>query len=208
MGEPGHESLVHTLGNLTLTGYNSALSNSDFAVKRPQLATSGVRMNQEIAQQERWGKPQIHARAAALADRVIATWPGPVHVGAGEGSGVAWEVMDRALSGLPAGSWTTYGDLAALIGGHPVAVGARLSSKPVPNAHRVLQVDGSVAPAFRWLDRQRTDKPRDLLAGEGVVFDARDRASAAQRVGTDRLAELAGLGVPERSADAVADLAG
>lgn len=44
--EPGedfsiaHESLVHTLGNLTLTGYNSMLSNSAFIVKRPQLAAA------------------------------------------------------------------------------------------------------------------------------------------------------------------------
>lgn len=37
-----YESLVHTLGNLTLTGYNAELSNADFAIKRPQLASSGL----------------------------------------------------------------------------------------------------------------------------------------------------------------------
>src|SRR5690606_25518956 len=73
-----HEALVHTLGNLTLTGYNSELSNSSFAVKRVQLAKSGLSLNQEIAARERWGRPEIHARADSLADRIISIWPGPI----------------------------------------------------------------------------------------------------------------------------------
>ncbi len=48
-----HEALVHTLGNLTLTGYNSSLSNSGFDTKRIKLQTSGLLMNQEIATQTR-----------------------------------------------------------------------------------------------------------------------------------------------------------
>lgn len=40
-----HEALVHTLGNLTLTGYNAELSNKPFAIKRPALAASGIRLN-------------------------------------------------------------------------------------------------------------------------------------------------------------------
>ncbi|MCG8926869.1 DUF262 domain-containing protein [Lentzea sp. CC55] len=84
--EPGesyeqvHDALVHTLGNLTLTGYNSELSNSPFDVKKAQLAKSGLVMNQHIAAQAEWGRPQILARADALAERVIALWPGPLDV--------------------------------------------------------------------------------------------------------------------------------
>jgi Protein of unknown function (DUF1524) len=52
-----HQALEHTIGNLTLTGYNSSLSNSSFATKKDLLATSGLRMNQEIAAVDRWGKP-------------------------------------------------------------------------------------------------------------------------------------------------------
>ncbi len=37
-----YESLVHTLGNLTLTGYNTELSNGEFAMKRAKLASSEV----------------------------------------------------------------------------------------------------------------------------------------------------------------------
>jgi alkylated DNA nucleotide flippase Atl1 len=186
-----HEALVHTLGNLTLTGYNSKLSNSSFAIKRVQLRKSGISMNQEIAEQELWARPQIHARANALADRVVSLWPGPV---AGDsGSGVPWDVMNQALAELPAGSWTTYGDVAALIGSHPVPVGVRLATYPAPHAHRVMQVDGTVSPGFKWLDRDRTDDPRDVLRAEGVHFDQYGRADSAQRITTEELAQLAGI---------------
>lgn len=191
-----HESLVHTLGNLTLTGYNAKLSNSSFAVKRTQLATSGVLMNQEIAQQERWSRPQIHERADALARRVIDQWPGPVPT-EHESSGTAWDVLNQALAELPAGSWTTYGDLAALIGSHPVAIGSRLATTSTPNPHRVLQSDGKVSPGFAWLEPGRSDDPKAMLEAEGVNFDPHGRANQAQRITTDELAMLIGAEVAD-----------
>ena len=63
-----YDSLLHTLGNLTLTGYNSSLGNKSFTVKRAAYKGSAFLMNQEIAKQERWGRPEILARADALAD--------------------------------------------------------------------------------------------------------------------------------------------
>lgn len=187
-----HESLVHTLGNLTLTGYNAELSNSAFPVKRAQLVKSGLAMNQEIADEANWGRPEINRRADALAERVIAAWPGP-RAGAEKSSAASWDLMNAALAELPAGSWTTYGDIAAIIGSHPVAVGARLATVPAPNAHRVLQAGGTVSAGFRWLDPDRTDDPRDLLRAEGVEFDEYDRASEAQRITLEDLAELVGV---------------
>lgn len=188
-----YEALVHTLGNLTLTGYNSALNNSSFAVKRPKLATSGVAMNQEIAQLDRWGRRQILDRAHDLADCAIRLWPGPVQRGAPSESSVAWDVMNRALAEIPAGAWTTYGDLAALIGSHPVPVGVRLASHPAPNAHRVLQTGGTVSPGFRWLDPRRCDDPLALLRAEGVLLDDDGRAHPSQRITPADLAQLAGI---------------
>jgi alkylated DNA nucleotide flippase Atl1 len=183
-----------------LTGYNASLSNKSFELKRPKLATSGVLMNQEIAQRGQWNRTEILARAAALADRVVSVWPAPTHAEVDSGSNAAWSLMNKALAELPAGSWTTYGDLAALIGSHPVPVGARLGNAPAPNAHRVLQVEGTVSPNFRWLEPDRTDDPKDLLRAEGVEFDDHDRANPAQRVTVDELAQLVGL-----SADAPPD---
>src|ERR1700722_3091305 len=169
-GEPfeqAYQSLLHTLGNLTLSGYNPKLSNSSFAEKRKLLATSGLVMNQEIAAQPRWGRPEILARAAQLANRIAQEWPGPIDVT--EPLDPAWEVAVRALAEIPAGGWTTYGDVAALIGTHPIAVGSRLANYPIPNAHRVLQADGRISPNFRWVD-ERPESPRALLESEGVTF--------------------------------------
>jgi alkylated DNA nucleotide flippase Atl1 len=148
-------------------------------------------MNQQIARQDRWGRPQILERADALAERIVANWPGPAAVVAD--SGVLWDVMNRALAELPSGAWTSYGDVAALIGSHPVPVGMRLATTEVPNAHRVLQTAGTVSPGFRWPDPMCTDDPRDRLREEGVFFDNHGRAHAAQRMTTEDLAQLAGI---------------
>jgi alkylated DNA nucleotide flippase Atl1 len=189
-----HSSLVHTLGNLTLTGYNSTMSNSPFAKKREQLHKSGLAMNQEIALEHKWGRPEIHARASQLAKQIAAIWPGPVDVRPEDASD-AWDIMGKALAGIPAGSWTTYGDLAALIGSHPVAVGTWLATYPLANAHRVLQAEGTVSSSFRWPDPSRIDNPMDLLRAEGVSFDEHGRADQAQRLTLEDLAQLAGLTV-------------
>jgi alkylated DNA nucleotide flippase Atl1 len=190
--EQVHAELVHTLANLTLTGYNSVLSNSPFHVKREQLATSGLRMNQEIAKEGHWGVSQLKARATRLAARITQTWPGPV-AGALPAGGPNWPLLATALAALPAGSWTSYGDLAALIGSHAVPVGQYIASTPVPNAHRVLKAAGVVSPDFRWLEPGRTDSPEQMLRDEGVDFDDSGRASKAQRFTSSELAVLVGV---------------
>ncbi|MEV0216459.1 DUF262 domain-containing protein [Micromonospora sp. NPDC050695] len=190
-----HGALKHTLGNLTLTGYNAELGNSPFAVKRVDLAKSGVRLTQDIITCERWGRPQIHARADTLAERIINLWPGPTGSTVDQ-SEVRWDLMETALAAMPAGSWTTYGDLAALIGTAPQPVGNRLRAVPVTNAHRVLQAEGTKAGGFRWPDG-RTDDPIAALQAEGVLFDQQGRADPTQRIDLDELAQLSGLAPDE-----------
>jgi alkylated DNA nucleotide flippase Atl1 len=187
-----YESLVHTLGNLTLTGYNAELGNDDFPTKRAKLAKSGVTMNQEIAQLQRWGRPEILGRAARLAERAISIWPGPDSPRTPtSASSTRWDLLSQALAELPSGAWTSYGDLAALIGSHPVPVGSHLANHPVPNAHRVLQVEGTVSPGFRWPEGSTTrSSPLDLLRDEGVTFDENGRANPNQRVNAAELAQL------------------
>lgn len=72
-----HRSLVHTLGNLTLTGYNPELSNRPYAEKRVLLSESHLAMNQEIAREPGWGADEILRRGASLAGRAVNLWPGP-----------------------------------------------------------------------------------------------------------------------------------
>ncbi|HEC08826.1 MAG TPA: DUF262 domain-containing protein [Acidimicrobiales bacterium] len=198
-----YQGLVHTIGNLTLSGYNSELSNSSFEVKREQLATSGLRLNQEIARQEKWSRPQILARADRLAERIIGNWPGPSEVEQAESTPSVWLRLARVLAMVPAGAWTTYGDVATVIGTHPVPLGNRLANHPAPNAHRVLTSSGEISPGFRWLDSNRLETPREVLEAEGVRFDAEGHADPLQRLNAEELAELAGFApddlVPEPS---------
>ena len=69
---------MHTLGNLTLTGYNPELSNRPFNEKRRLFQSSNLAMNREIADETEWGPEQIRSRAERLAARAKAIWPGPV----------------------------------------------------------------------------------------------------------------------------------
>ncbi len=72
-----HTRLLHTLGNLTLTGYNPELSNRSFNDKRRLFLDSNLAMNREIAEEVEWGPEQIRARAERLAAKAIEIWPGP-----------------------------------------------------------------------------------------------------------------------------------
>lgn len=175
-----HERLVHTLGNLTVTGYNAELGNRPFVEKRAEFAASGFRLNQRIAAEARWGAPEIRARGRWLADRICSLWIGPSE--SARPNGVRWELLRAALDHVPAGRWTSFGDLAAVIGTHPVPVGHHLATEDVPNAHRVLHAAGTVPPASRWSTADGRDV-RQVLVDEGVVFDpVTGRAAQAQRV--------------------------
>ncbi|SCD34863.1 6-O-methylguanine DNA methyltransferase, DNA binding domain [Streptomyces sp. di50b] len=199
-----HDLLVHTLGNLTLTGDNAKLSNSPFERKQQILDSSALRMNQEIASTKRWGKAEILDRADHLAERAVRLWPGPI--GGVKPTGEewpGWAELRAALVAMPSGTWTTYGDVAELVGSHPVPVGAYLGSNPtVIGAYRVLTAEGKVSPAFRWADGSDRQPPQELLTGEGVRFDPSGRANASQRLTAAELATLLGKDVAQPAAHA------
>lgn len=75
--EEDHESLLHTIGNLTLTGYNSDLSNKPFADKRADLIRSNLVMNRALRDYETWDADAIQQRGRRLALEVRALWPRP-----------------------------------------------------------------------------------------------------------------------------------
>lgn len=194
-----HDRLVHTLGNLTLTGDNSKLSNHPFERKQQILESNALRMNLEIAAEERWGKAEIMARADRLMGRAVDLWPGPIGgvKPAGE-EWAGWAELRAALVAMPSGTWTTYGDVAELIGSHPVPVGSYLGSNPtVLGAYRVLTADGKVSGSFRWADGSDRQPPQELLTSEGVRFDPSGRADRSQRLSAAELATLLGKDVPQ-----------
>lgn len=75
-----HETWLHTVGNLTLTGYNSAYSNELFSVKRDMcdgFRQSMLRLNRPLHDVPQWNEEAIQARAASLADIALHVWPMP-----------------------------------------------------------------------------------------------------------------------------------
>ena len=96
------------------------------------------------------------------------------------------------LQHVEPGSWTAYDDLAELADTTAGSVADFLASGKVrlPNAYRVLNVDGSV-PAEGMLNASyRGVDLLQRLGGEGVEFDASRRASQRQRLTAGTLKEL------------------
>lgn len=74
------KTYLHTLGNLTLTGYNSEYSDLPFARKRDMsggFRESPIRLNAYMRHAERWGEAAICQRADQLAAKAVAVWPEP-----------------------------------------------------------------------------------------------------------------------------------
>ncbi|MEV5826033.1 hypothetical protein AB0L25_10690 [Spirillospora sp. NPDC052242] len=115
-----------------------------------------------------------------------------------------WAQVRDALARVAPGFWTTYGDLAGLVGLSAMSVGGFMAEAAVPGAHRVLQRSGKVAKGFRWPDPERTDDPYDVLRQEGLTFDGAGRADPAKRITVEdfrgMFPELAGR-TPARDAD-------
>jgi predicted transport protein len=74
------EKYLHSLGNLTLTGYNPELSDRPFRQKltmKGGFKDSPLRLNHYLAQLEHWNEAEIQNRAAQLAAQVLKVWPAP-----------------------------------------------------------------------------------------------------------------------------------
>ncbi len=75
-----HEKYLHTIGNLTLTGYNEKYSNNSFQEKRNMekgFNQSPLRLNQSLKDLEPFGEKKIEKRANDLADRALKIWTYP-----------------------------------------------------------------------------------------------------------------------------------
>ncbi len=75
-----HEKYLHTIGNLTKTGYNQEYSNNSFQEKRDMekgFKQSPLRLNQSLKDLEVFGEEQIKKRANYLADWALKIWTYP-----------------------------------------------------------------------------------------------------------------------------------
>jgi predicted transport protein len=78
------QTYLHTLGNLTLTAYNSDYSDRPFLEKRDMpdnpekgLKLSPLKLNQGLGQLDRWNEDAIKSRADKLASMALSVWIAP-----------------------------------------------------------------------------------------------------------------------------------
>ena len=74
------ERWLHTLGNLTLTGYNSEYSDRSFSQKRDMpggFKESPLRLNEGLGVLETWNEGTIRQRAERLAAQAVQVWASP-----------------------------------------------------------------------------------------------------------------------------------
>jgi predicted transport protein len=78
--ERAQKQWLHTLGNLTLTGYNAEYSDRAFTEKRDMkggFKESPLRLNAGLGQLDAWNEGAIKDRAGLLADQALAVWTAP-----------------------------------------------------------------------------------------------------------------------------------
>lgn len=73
ISDKDHEEYVHTLGNLSITGYNSEMSNKSFEEKKKILKqNSRVQiLNEDVVDKDKWTIQDITNRSKRLADILI-----------------------------------------------------------------------------------------------------------------------------------------
>ena len=72
------EEWLHRLGNLTLTAYNSEISDRPFEIKKTiegGFADSAVRLNKFVREQAVWTAAEMHQRGVDLSKRGLEIWP-------------------------------------------------------------------------------------------------------------------------------------
>ncbi|MEP7232151.1 MAG: DUF262 domain-containing protein [Ginsengibacter sp.] len=72
--EETHDLYLHTIGNLTLTAYNTELSNDHFPKKRHRLIESHLELNKYFIDLNKWTRTDIEQRAEVLAQQAIEIW--------------------------------------------------------------------------------------------------------------------------------------
>ncbi len=83
LAEQHRQTYAHCLGNLTISGYNSALGNKSFDEKKSRADSqgrkvgynNGLYLNQALATESSWTVEKLKARTEQLVQEVLGTYP-------------------------------------------------------------------------------------------------------------------------------------
>lgn len=154
-------ALTHTLGNLTLSANNQRMGQSLFAEKRPYFSSSGLRINQQLAELDDFLPEQIRARSRNLASVLLNRFPGPRMGGSPitqtSEIDVLRQRLETILQTMPDGAWTTVDDLVVFLAAEEAQV-RELVSFTRPTLTRLVRDTSGAIPA--WLSPMRQDEVR------------------------------------------------
>lgn len=192
-------ALTHTLGNLTLSGYNSQMGNGGFESKILLLGNSALRLNRDIAEMRGFLPHDVQQRSRQLARLLLNEFEGPRGRWSSDESDPsrtsASDRLELALQAMPEGAWTTPDELVTFIGADLATIRRLVSELDAVLARLVREEDGA-SPT--WL-------PRDLK----VQVDAQETAidstglTRSDSLGTlvDAVVQDGDAGVDEGAAD-------
>lgn len=179
-----HDWYLHTLGNLTLTGYNPEYSDHPFAKKRDMeggFKQSPLFVNRGIGSLDFWTQETMDERAEKLANQALLIWPRPrvddsvleqYRIEGYKGRGFDWTQLHQILEAMPGGKWTSYAFLAEAVGTGAQALATHLRDHiGCAYAYRVLTWNGEISDGFRWGDPNDDRDLREVLLAEGIEFD-------------------------------------
>jgi uncharacterized protein with ParB-like and HNH nuclease domain len=69
-----YDLLLNSLGNLTLTAYNSEVSNAPFWVKQKEFQNSHLELNKYFQDKQSWQREDMETRGEHLADIILQIW--------------------------------------------------------------------------------------------------------------------------------------
>lgn len=72
-----YEKYVHCIGNLTLTGYNSEMSNDSFEEKKRIYKESNIYISKQLSNVDMWGESEINERSEWIIKEICSIWQCP-----------------------------------------------------------------------------------------------------------------------------------
>lgn len=179
--EAVHATYVHTLANLTLSGYNSHLSNRPFKDKKKLLVEkSNIELNKSIAIEKHWTRNEIVKRGTQISELVAKLWIPPLEQKTSESTSLNRLPVNEALSQIPSARWVTIGDLAEACSTTISDLTLLLSVENIPLAWKILEANGSL-DEHRILGGMPVDRRQAALLEDGINFDESGLAESVQR---------------------------
>ena len=115
-----HGRFVHTLPNMTLSGYNPEMGAARFHEKRDVYRESAIGMTRRLADENEWNEDALERRAEDLAARMLSRWPWSDHADIrSRKAPLRWRIEDGPWHPEEAASQMVLNVAGALLGRNP-----------------------------------------------------------------------------------------